>query len=100
MSAVNHDAIAQELMGEASGTAKDTARDLFGDVPAGTQKMTKADFLDFFRRNWEPGQQGLAFRQAQLTRMGPAAFLEAAEAAGVIGDYKEALAMIPRDNAG
>lgn len=98
MSAVSHSAIAKQLMGEATESAKNIARDLFGDVPAGMQKLPRDEFFDFIRRNWEFGEPGLAFRQGLLNRFGQQRFLEMAEAAGVIGDWKETLVTVPQDN--
>lgn len=100
MSSIDHSAIAEQLMGEASQSAKSIAKDLFGDVPPGTKKLTRAEFLDFLRRNWQPGQEGLAFRQAQLTRMGADAFLAAAEEAGLIGDVKATLKQMKAEQDG
>lgn len=63
--------VSESISTELTGDSLEIAKRLFGEVSGGAHKMSKPQFLDYVRRNW----QAAPFRQQLLQQIGPHNFL-------------------------
>jgi hypothetical protein len=97
--------VATDLASESKDKAKRIAHDLFGDVPYGAEQLSKREFLDMLRRNWQDPQYRAAlggyFDPQGLYhagRISPQAFLDAALEAGLIPPWQDAAMQLEASN--